>query len=53
MGVGNFQFSRDEQERKQQMDFFREIEKEVRIVIYLLLIITLRKLACSIEGLSV
>lgn len=29
MGVGNYQFSRDEQERKKQMEFFKNIEKEV------------------------
>ena len=29
MGVGNYQFSRDEEERKQQMEFFKNIEKEV------------------------
>lgn len=30
MGVGSFQFSRDESERQQQMDFFKNIEKEVK-----------------------
>ena len=29
MGVGNFQFSRDENERQDQLQFFKVIEKEV------------------------
>ena len=29
MGVGNFQFSREESEREKQMEFFKQIEKEV------------------------
>jgi hypothetical protein len=29
MGVGNFQFSKDELERQKQMEFFKNIEKEV------------------------
>ena len=29
MGVGNFRFSKDESEREKQMEFFKNIEKEV------------------------
>ena len=29
MGVGNFQFSRDETERQEQMNFFRDMQFEV------------------------
>ncbi len=31
MGVGNFQFSRDDEERQRQMEFFKEIQIEVII----------------------
>ena len=30
MGVGNFQFSRDETERQKQLDFFKNIEKDLK-----------------------
>ena len=31
MGVGNFQFSRDNDERQRQMEFFKDIQIEVII----------------------
>lgn len=32
MGVGHFQFSRDEIERQKQLDFFKEMNLEVRAI---------------------
>jgi hypothetical protein len=31
MGVGNFQFSRDEEQRQKQMEFFKDLDIEVLI----------------------
>ena len=35
MGVGNFQFSRDESERENQMNFFKDMQLEVNHIKYL------------------